>query len=345
MRQVSPRAFITGCQGPELTGEERRFLAEAEPWGLILFARNLVDPPQLRRLIAEFRAAVGRADAPVLVDQEGGRVQRLRRPFAPDYPPAGLIGALYEADRDRGERAAWLAMRLIAEDLHALGITVNCVPMLDLRFAGAHDIVGDRAYGAAVDTVVALARAAATGLAAGGVAPVAKHLPGHGRAQADSHEELPVVAASHGTLSASDFQPFRRLADLPMAMTAHVLYIALDGARPATLSAAIVNDIMRGEIGFDGLLMSDDLSMGALAGPVGARAGEAIAAGCDIALHCNGEMAEMAAVAAAVPPLNGRSAERAAAARSWACYEPADIDALRREFAALAGATDGAARP
>lgn len=332
MRKVSPRAFITGCQGPVLTRQERRFFAAAEPWGLILFARNLTDSRQLRRLGDDFRDSVGRADAPILIDQEGGRVQRLRPPLAPEYPPAGQIGGVYSHDAANGERAAWLVMRLIAEDLRQLGITVDCVPVLDLRHPDSHDIVGDRAYGSDVDSVTRLAGAAAAGLSCGGVAPVAKHVPGHGRALADSHASLPVVDTTREEMSESDFLPFRRLADLPMAMTAHVLYSAIDARQPATLSPGIVSDIIRGEIGFDGLLMSDDLSMGALKGPMAGRAAGAIAAGCDIALHCNGEMAEMEDVAGAVPELAGRSADRAAAATVWARHEPADIEALRHEF-------------
>jgi beta-N-acetylhexosaminidase len=332
---VSPRAFISGCQGPDLSGAERRFFADAEPWGLILFSRNLVDPPRLQALIAAFREAVGRPDAPVLIDQEGGRVQRMRHPFAPDYPAAGRIGALYAECRERGLRAAWLVMRLIADDLRARGITVDCVPVLDLGHPGGHDIIGDRAYGGDVEMVSALGAAAAAGLRAGGIAPVAKHVPGHGRAHADSHERLPEVAAPREALSVSDFLPFRRLAGLPMAMTAHVLYTDIDPDRPATLSARVIGDIIRGEIGFGGLLMSDDLSMGALSGPMGARAAGCLAAGCDIALHCNGDMAEMEEVAAAAPTLSGRSCERAAAALNWARHEAADIAVLRNELMAL----------
>jgi beta-N-acetylhexosaminidase len=332
---VSPRAFISGCQGPALSAQEYRFFAEAQPWGLILFSRNLDGPASLRALVAAFREAVGRADAPVLIDQEGGRVQRLRPPFAPLYPPAGRIGALFRRDQPAGERAAWLASRLIGEDLWSYGITVDCLPVLDLRHAGAHQIVGDRAYGDTPDAVIRLGGAAASGLGAAGVAPVAKHVPGHGRALADSHERLPVVTASRAELAASDCAPFRALAMLPMAMTAHVLYTDIDADRCATLSARVVGDIIRGEIGFDGLLMSDDLSMGALTGSPGDRAAAALAAGCDIALHCNGDMSEMAQVAERCPPLSGRGAERAAAALAWAQREAADIAALRRELGDL----------
>ena len=317
-----------------LSAEECRFFAEAEPWGLILFTRNAVNREQLRRLIDDFRDAVGRPEAPVLIDQEGGRVQRLRRPFAPDYPPAGRIGALFHQDQDQGERAAWLHARAIAGDLRSLGITVNCIPMLDICHQGAHEIVGDRAYSSEVEAIIRLGQASASGLSAGGMVPVAKHIPGHGRARVDSHESLPEVAVSHAELR-EDFEPFVRLAHLPVAMTAHVLYTALDDARPATLSERVIDDTIRQEIGFDGLLVSDDLSMGALEGGLNARTRAALAAGCDIALHCNGDLREMQDVAAASPPLAERSLERARAALVWPREEPADLPAIRAELAGI----------
>lgn len=329
------RAFITGCAEPTLREAERRFFRDAEPWGLILFRRNLVDAQQIRRLAADFRDLVGRPDAPVLIDQEGGRVQRLKLPLAPDYPAAGAIGEIYRLDAEDGLRAAWLVARLIAEDLYQLGITVDCLPVLDLRHEGAHDIVGDRAYSGDPEVVARLAGAAARGLSAGGVAPVAKHIPGHGRALADSHEQLPAVSAPLDELSRSDFVPFRIMAHLPMAMTAHVLYSDIDDGRPATLSPRAVHDIIRTEIGFGGLLMTDDLSMGALSGSVGERAAAGLAAGCDIALHCNGDLAEMEEVAGAAPELSGEAASRAAAALGWARREESDIEAARDEFADL----------
>lgn len=334
---MAPRAFITGCAGSVLTREERSFLQEAQPWGLILFARNCDHPDQIRSLVAEFRDCVGRGDAPVLIDQEGGRVQRLKPPRWPQYPPAAAIRALHARDAERGMRAGWLSGRLIGEDLHALGITVNCLPVLDLDVPGADAIIGDRSYGAEPDTVVALASAAAEGLAASGVAPIAKHIPGHGRATADSHLELPTVDAGLDVLRGSDFETFRRCSGLPMAMTAHILYTAADPDLPATLSPRIVADIIREEIGFGGLLMTDDLSMKALSGSVGESARGAFAAGCDIALHCNGEMAEMAEVAGASPELSGRAAERAANAVAFSRRERADIAALRSEFADIMG--------
>ncbi len=260
------KALIVGCSGPELTPEEVAFLREEDPWGLILFARNCPSPTSVEALVAAFREVVGREDAPVLIDQEGGRVQRLKPPYWSAYPSGAAIEALYRRDPDAGRQAARLAGRLIAEDLRLLGITVDCLPVLDVRCEGTHDVIGDRAYGSDAKTVVTLGRAVTEGLRSGGVAPVMKHVPGHGRAGADSHLELPVVDAALDDLRAVDFAPFAELADLPMAMTAHVLYTALDPDRCATLSPSIVGDVIRGEIGFDGLLMSDDLSMKALQG-------------------------------------------------------------------------------
>lgn len=305
-----------------------------QPWGLILFARNCDEPEQIRRLVATFRSIVGRADAPVLIDQEGGRIQRLKPPRWAAYPAAGTVAGLAATDSAAGRRLAWLCGRLIGEDLFELGITVDCTPVLDLRVAGAHDIVGDRAYGATADEIVPLAEAVVDGLSAAGVAPVVKHVPGHGRAMADSHLELPIVDASADALTA-DFEPFRRMNRMPMAMTAHVVYRAFDRREPATLSRRVIDDVIRGAIGFDGLLMTDDLSMRALSGGVGENAARALAAGCDIALHCNGDLGEMAEVAAACPPLVGRAAERAAAATAWAARKAADIAAARRELSAL----------
>ncbi len=333
---MAPLSIITGCAGPSLSGEERAFLRDARPWGFILFARNIVDAEQVRALVADLRDTVG-AHAPVLIDQEGGRVQRLKPPLAPIYPPAGRIAELHARDREAGELAAWLHARLIAEDLFSLGIDVDCVPVLDLRIDCAHDIVGDRSYGSDPETVSRLAGLASEGLKAGGVAAIAKHIPGHGRALADSHVSLPMVDAGVEELGRTDFVPFRKLATLPMAMTAHILYTAIDAERPATLSPVVVGDIIRGDIGFDGLLMTDDLSMNALAGSMTERTAAAFAAGCDIALHCNGDLGEMEAVATASPELSGRSLERATAARAWAARQEADIAALRAEFDALMG--------
>jgi beta-N-acetylhexosaminidase len=328
------RAFITGVAGVALSDEERRFLRDAQPWGLIVFKRNIAGPAPLRALIDDFRATIGRA-APVLVDQEGGRVQRLGPPHWPSYPPGAAYGALYDMDRDRGLATARLGARLIAADLAALGIDVDCLPIADVPVAGANAVIGNRAYGTELGKVAAIAGAIAQGLADGGALPVLKHIPGHGRATADSHLRLPVVKVGRETLEATDFAAFRALNDLPMAMTAHVVFSALDSVAPATTSAVIVRDVIRDSIGFAGLLMSDDISMGALSGSLAERSGAAIAAGCDMILHCNGQMPEMRAVAAAVPELSGEASRRAAAAltakRSAA---PIDLAASRTEFLA-----------
>jgi beta-N-acetylhexosaminidase len=329
------RAFITGVAGAALTDEERRFLRDAQPWGLIVFKRNIAAPAALRALIDDVRATLGRA-VPVLVDQEGGRVQRLGPPHWPSYPPGAAYGALYAMDRDRGLAAARLGARLIAADLAALGIDVDCLPIADVPVAGADAVIGDRAYGNDAAKVAAIAGAIAQGLADGGVLPVLKHIPGHGRATADSHLRLPVVEAGREILEATDFAAFRALNNLPMAMTAHVVFSALDPVAPATTSAVIVRDVIRDSIGFAGLLMSDDISMGALAASLGERSGAAIAAGCDMVLHCNGAMPEMRAVAAAVPELSGEAARRAAAALSAKRpAAPIDPAAGRAEFFAL----------
>jgi beta-N-acetylhexosaminidase len=329
------RAFITGVAGTALTDEERRFLRDAQPWGLIVFKRNIAGPQPLRALIDDFRATVGRA-APVLVDQEGGRVQRLGPPDWPRYPPGAAYGALYAMDRDRGLAAARLGARLIAADLAALGIDVDCLPIADVPVAGSDAVIGDRAYGTEPGKVAALAKAVAQGLADEGVLPVLKHIPGHGRATADSHLRLPVVRVGREALEATDFAAFRALNALPLAMTAHVVFSALDPVAPATTSAVIVRDVIRDSIGFAGLLMSDDISMGALSGSLAERSGAAIAAGCDMVLHCNGQMPEMRAVAAAVPELSGEASRRAAAslAAKWPAA-PIDLAAGRAEFLAL----------
>ena len=326
------RAFISGVAGPGLTGEERQFLKDARPWGLIVFKRNVTDPDSLRRLVDDFRTAVGWR-APVLIDQEGGRVQRLGQPHWPTYPPGGAYGALYDRDREMGLAAAKLGARLIAADLGALAIDVDCAPIADLPVAGADPIIGDRAYGTEPAKVAAIADAIASGLLAGGVLPVLKHIPGHGRATADSHKRLPVVGTDRATLDATDFAAFRPLRALPLGMTAHVVFSAIDPVAPATTSVTIVRDVIRDSIGFSGLLMSDDISMGALSGSLGERTKAAIAAGCDMILHCNGKIAEMLAVAAAAPQLAGDAARRAAAA--LALRKPAppiDLAASRAEF-------------
>jgi beta-N-acetylhexosaminidase len=330
------KAMILGVSGLVLTEEERAFLAAERPWGFILFARNVGDPAQIRTLVAALREAVARPEAPVFIDQEGGRVQRLRPPIAQNYPPAAELGALYRRDREAGLRAAWLMSRLHAFDLAALGITADCLPVLDVPVEGAHDVIGNRAYGKTPTAVAELGRAAAEGLLSGGVLPVIKHIPGHGRAFSDSHMALPVVDAPLAELRAHDFPPFKALAGMPMAMTAHVVYTAIDPAAPATTSRKVIAEIVRGEIGFDGFLMSDDVSMKALSGDFGERTAAIFAAGCDVVLHCNGVMDEMSAVAARTPVLEGRALERADAALALLSQGAAqDEQATRQEFAAL----------
>ncbi|NBC34150.1 MAG: beta-N-acetylhexosaminidase [Alphaproteobacteria bacterium] len=345
-----PRAVIFGCAGTRLSGAERAFFAAVRPLGLILFARNCRTPDQVRALVAEFRETVGWAEAPVLIDQEGGRVQRLVPPHWRADPPAASFGALATRDPKAGERAAGLLARAIAGDLAALGITVNTAPVLDLQIAGQNRaVVGDRAFAADPDLVARLGAAVCAGLLAGGVLPVLKHAPGHGRATVDSHESLPVVDTRPEDLEASDFVPFRALAVMPLAMTAHILYTRIDPDRPATLSPAVLRDIIRGRLGFQGLLMSDDLCMGALGGTPGARARQALAAGCDIALHCNGRLAEMQDVAAAARPISDTArqrlgdAERLRLAQARAGAETmAAPDRLRAEMHALLGRDEGA---
>jgi beta-N-acetylhexosaminidase len=329
------RALITGLAGPALTDRERAFLRDARPWGFILFRRNVAGPEALRRLVDDVRDTLGRA-APALIDQEGGRVQRLGPPDWTSYPPGAAFGALYDRDRGQGLAAARLGARLIAADLAAVGIDVDCLPIADVPVPGADPVVGDRAYGTDPAKVAAIAGAVAAGLFDGGVLPVLKHIPGHGRAIADSHKSLPVVTASRAELDASDFAAFRPLASLPLGMTAHVVFTAIDPAAPATVSATIVRDVIRDSIGFRGLLMTDDISMGALSGSLGERSRAAIAAGCDLILHCNGDMAEMLAVAAEAPLLAGGAARRADAALAMR-KPPAPIDpaASRAQFATL----------
>jgi beta-N-acetylhexosaminidase len=337
---VSTRACILGCAGPTLSREETAFFRDVKPWGFILFARNTETPDQVRKLVDALRETVGRADAPVLIDQEGGRVQRLRPPHWPVYPPGRVYGQLAGNDPLLKREITRLGARLIAHDLASLGINVDCVPVLDVPDPQGHEIIGDRAYGQTPDEVAYLGRAAAEGLIAGGVLPVIKHIPGHGRAKADSHLELPVVDASYDELDARDFAPFRVLSDMPMAMTAHVIYSAIDPKRPATTSKKAMRKVVRGAIGYDGLVMSDDLSMKALSGDFAERAERALAAGCDVVLHCNGDMAEMKAVVDGTGALKGHAKRRAGAAlgRIARVPEPLDLDAARARFAAALGA-------
>lgn len=303
--------MILGCAGKTLSREEIRFYRGECPWGFILFARNVSEPEQIRDLVAEMRDCVERPDAPVFIDQEGGRVQRLRPPLAPDYPAAAAIGALWRDDHDAGERAAWLIGRLHAFDLSRYGLSADCLPVLDVPVEGASDVIGTRAYGKEPDSVARLGRAVAEGLMAGGVLPVMKHVPGHGRAFADTHFELPRVDASLDELRRHDFEPFRRLAHLPAAMTAHVVFNAVDPENPATTSGRVIEEVIRGEIGFDGLLISDDTSMKALSGDFPTKAASILAAGCDLVLHCNGVFEEMAGIASRTKGLEGKALERA----------------------------------
>jgi len=324
------RAFITGLSGPELADDERDFLGASRPCGLILFARNLLNHEQIRRLITAYREAVGNPEALVLIDQEGGRVQRLRPPLGRALPPASAYAGVAPDDLAAACEAAFAISRLMAHDLRELGITMNCTPVLDAPVVGAHGIIGDRALSEDIGTITRLGRAVAQGHLAGGVCPVIKHIPGHGRAQADSHLELPVVTATLADLRQRDFVPFKALADMPAAMTAHVVYTAIDADAPASVSAKLTCEIIRGEIGFDGLLMSDDLSMKALTGSFEARAAAVIAAGSDVALHCSGNLSEMQEVARTVPVLAGRALDRFEAAvavtRTMAPFDIADAE-------------------
>ena len=336
---MSVTAAILGCSGPKLTAEESAFFRHVRPWGFILFKRNVESPDQVRALADTLRATVDRADAPVLIDQEGGRVQRLGPPHWGRYPPGEAYGTLAGNDPLVRREITRLGARLIAHDLKALGINVDCVPVLDVPDPKGHEIIGDRAYGKTPEQVAVLGRAAAEGLIAGGVLPVIKHIPGHGRAMADSHLEMPVVEASYEDLEARDFAPFKALSDMPMAMTAHVIYTAIDRKRPATTSRKAIRKVIRGAIGFDGLLMTDDLQMKALGGPFADRAKAALAAGCDVVLHCNGDMAEMKAVVAGTGSLKGRAAGRALAAlaRLARVVEPFDAAEARARFDAAFG--------
>ncbi|MBM3483710.1 MAG: beta-N-acetylhexosaminidase [Alphaproteobacteria bacterium] len=304
------RAFICGCAGPTLLPDEAAFLRESQPLGFILFARNCESPAQVRALTSALRDTVRDPEAFVLIDQEGGRVARLGPPHW-RRPPAGeAFDQLAGRNAAAAERACYLNARLIAADLVNLGITVDCYPVLDLRVPGADAVIGNRSLGTSPTQVATLGRMACQGLLDGGVLPVIKHMPGHGRTTVDSHHSLPVVSASLDVLQASDFEPFRALADMPIGMTGHVCYQALDGSCPATTSALIIERVIRGAIGFDGLLLSDDLSMAALSGTRAERAKAALDAGCDVALHCNGRLEEMCEIASVAPVMRPKSVRR-----------------------------------
>lgn len=320
------KSFIIGLAGTELTAAEAAFLAAHPPCGAILFARNCQSRSQIRTLVDEVRSAV-RDDILILIDQEGGRVQRLRPPLGRALPPAAVYGRLHASQPPLATSVTRGVAHLLAGDLRELGIDTDCAPVLDVPVAGSHDIIGDRAFGAAPGPVVALGGAFAEGLVRGGVVPVIKHIPGHGRATKDSHLDLPVVTTAHAELSRTDFATFQALAGMPAAMTAHVIFSAFDDTRAASVSPVVHERVIRGEIAFDGLLMSDDLNMHALSGTLAERAAAVIRAGSDVALHCSGNLAEMYEVAGAVPTLSGKALDRFEAAA-----------AITRQGGQLAGA-------
>ena len=325
-------AVVYGCQGPELAPEARAFFRDARPFGFILLGinGNIENPAQVAALCDQLRESIDSANAPIFIDQEGGRVQRLKPPHWQSRPAARRFGELFDRNPDQGREAAYLCARLVANDLRSVGVTVNCAPVLDVPTKGAHDIIGDRAYSLDPATVIELGRATIEGYLDGGVLPVIKHMPGHGRAMADSHLALPRVTAQASELSAHDFVTFRSLNQAPMGMTAHIVFETIDPRRPATTSPKVIRSIIRGEIGFEGLLVSDDLSMQALEGPLSARTKAALFAGCDIALHCNGKMDEMIGVAKEAKELAGESLARANAALAH-LREPAPLDVAAAE--------------
>ncbi|MBV9550743.1 MAG: beta-N-acetylhexosaminidase [Alphaproteobacteria bacterium] len=331
---------IFGLSGPALTAAEAAFFLETRPWGFILFARNIETPEQVAALTTELRETVGDDRAPILIDQEGGRVARLKPPCWQTRPPAARFGELYAGDPEAAREATYLNARLIAHDLCTLGINVNCLPVLDVPQPSAHEIIGDRAFAADPAVIIDLGRAQIAGLLEGGVLPVMKHIPGHGRAEADSHLELPRVTADLEELSAVDFVTFRSLDSCPMAMTAHVVYDSIDPQRPCTTSPKVIRDVIRGEIGFEGLLMSDDLSMKALDGPLNVRAKAALFAGCDVVLHCNGDMDEMKDVASESRQLEGAALRRVRHAISQLVTPaPFDPKAAQARLETLLGTT------
>ncbi|MHA1164628.1 MAG: beta-N-acetylhexosaminidase [Alphaproteobacteria bacterium] len=322
------KALIVGCSGPELIADERAFLRDVRPCGLILFARNCQTRDQIARLTDDVRECVLNDHLLILVDQEGGRVQRMGPPEWRKYPPAQVFAHLYRKDPQEALDAARGVTRLMAGDLYEVGINVDCAPVLDVPAPGAHDIIGDRAYGDDPETIIALARVVADTFLEGGVLPVIKHIPGHGRARADSHKALPVIDASLEELAGSDFRPFMALNDLPLAMTAHVVLKALDEDAPASVSALIMDQVIRKQIGFKGLVMSDDLDMAALKGTLPERAKGVISAGCDVVLHCSGKLRDAEQVAEAVPVLEGRALARYEAALAR-LNEPVPFDEKR----------------
>jgi len=335
------RACIFGLSGTELSAEERAFFAEAQPLGFILFRRNVDTPAQVRALTDSLKACVEREPL-ILIDQEGGRVRRLRPPHWPDYPPAAHFRDFARSPEEERDLVR-LGARLMAYDLRDLGINVDCAPVLDVPQPGAHDIIGDRAYGATRETVAVMGRAACEGFLAGGVLPIVKHIPGHGRAGADSHAALPIVDSAYDEILATDFYPFQVCADMPLAMTAHVLYRAIDKKHPATTSKKAIG-LIRDVIGFDGLLICDDLSMNALSGHLSRRARDSVRAGCDVLLHCNGSLPQMTEVIAETPKLKGHALRRTEAAfrRLLKTPEPLDLAAARVRLTLAMGRLDAA---
>jgi beta-N-acetylhexosaminidase len=325
-------AAIFGPEGTKITDWERGFFREVQPLGFILFARNIEDPDQLRRLTDDLRELTDPL-TPILIDQEGGRVQRMRAPHWREYLPA--LDQMARASDPL--RAHWIRNRLIAAELHGVGINANCAPLADIATAQTHPVLKNRLYGSNPETVIAAARACADAHIHGGVLPVLKHIPGHGRATMDSHLELPRVDTKRATLETTDFATFRALNDLPMGMSAHIVFGDIDPTGPATTSAKMI-DVIRKDIGFDGLLMTDDLSMQALSGTVAARSTAAIAAGCDVILHCNGDAVEMADVAKAAGDMTDTAKTRAIRAVS-SVKNPVNVDipSLEAELEALLG--------
>ncbi|MEZ5895788.1 MAG: beta-N-acetylhexosaminidase [Parvularculaceae bacterium] len=314
--QSAPSAVVYDCEGARLSADEKAFFRDADPWGFILFARHCESAESVTALCAELRDCVGR-DAPVMIDQEGGRVARMKPPIFPAHPPPAVFGDLWKLDPKAAVEAARLNSFLLGRMISDLGVNIDCAPMLDVPQIDSNKVViGDRAIASHPDQVAALGRAVIDGLMQGGALPVIKHMPGHGRALVDSHYDLPRVTASRRDLEQTDFAPFRALNDAPVGMTAHVVYDALDPALCATMSKTVIDEVIRGEIGFDGLLVSDDLKMKALGGPVGARVGQSLAAGCDIACCCNFTLEEKLAAAKTARPLAGESARRAERALS-----------------------------
>lgn len=340
MSLTSYKPAIIALAGAKPSPQELEVIAAERPLGLILFERNVRNPEQLRRFIRAFRDAAGNPDAPVLVDQEGGRVARLKPPHFTAMPPAAVFGRMARDDFIEASAALHLAMTVMAHELRSAGITVNCAPVLDVSFEGAHGVIGDRAYSDDPALVARLGRIVIDSLLDGGVLPVIKHIPGHGRARADSHQELPFVEASMQELCDTDFPPFQALADAPMAMTAHIVYAALDETAPATLSRTVIEKTIRGDIGFGGFLLSDDLCMDALDGPMSERATAAIEAGCDAVLVCSGDLGDARSTLAALPEMSDRAAERyeTAVKRLPTAEEQFDVAAARERLEHLMSA-------